>query len=103
LRFNVGRSSSLPDEVKQRLKQLAGKRLTAGGVLIIHADRFRTQEQNRRDARERLVLLLRKATQRPKARVKTKPSLKAKERRLKEKQMLSKNKKQRKSVQDFEE
>jgi ribosome-associated protein len=103
LRFNAGRSPSLPDDVKQRLKHLAGKRLTASGVLIIHASRFRTQEQNRRDARERLVQLLRKAAQRPKARVKTKPSLKAKERRLKEKQHQSKNKNQRKSVRDFEE
>ncbi|RPI70305.1 MAG: aminoacyl-tRNA hydrolase [Desulfobacteraceae bacterium] len=102
LRFNAGRSTSLPEDVKQRLKSLAGKRMTAAGVLIIHAARFRTQEQNRRDARERLVQLIRKATQKPKARVKTKPSLKAKERRLKEKQMQSKNKNQRKSVQDFE-
>jgi ribosome-associated protein len=103
LRFNAGRSPSLPDDVKQRLKHLAGKRLTASGVLIIHASRFRTQEQNRRDARERLVQLLRKAAQKPKARVKTKPSLKAKERRLKEKQHQSKNKNQRKSVRDCEE
>ena len=102
LRFNAGRSTSLPDDVKQRLKKLAGKRMTAAGVLIIHAARFRTQEQNRRDARERLVLLIRKATLKPKARVKTKPSQKAKERRLKEKQEQSKNKIQRKSVRDFE-
>jgi len=85
LRFNVFASPSLPDAMHARLTRLAGRRLTKEGVLVIRAERFRTQEQNRADARERLVALLREATVSPKYRVKTKPSKAAKERRLKSK------------------
>ncbi len=85
LRFNVFASPSLPDAMRARLTRLAGRRLTKEGVLVIRAERFRTQEQNRADARERLVALLREATVSPKYRVKTKPSKAAKERRLKSK------------------
>ncbi|MBP1715377.1 MAG: aminoacyl-tRNA hydrolase [Deltaproteobacteria bacterium] len=85
LRFDVAHSPSLPEDVRKRLAQLAGKRMTREGYLIIDARRFRTQEQNRKDAVTRLVSLIRQAAQRPKARKRTKPTLASKERRLESK------------------
>jgi ribosome-associated protein len=79
------RASSLPDEVKARLIELAGHRVTADGVLVIDAREHRTQTQNRRAARARLAALLEQASRRPKMRRKTKPSKAAKERRLESK------------------
>lgn len=84
LRFDV-RNAGLPEDVRERLILLAGTRMTADGELIIDARRFRTQERNRKDALDRLVTLLQKATERPKTRRPTKPSNAAKERRLKAK------------------
>ncbi|HLO17135.1 MAG TPA: alternative ribosome rescue aminoacyl-tRNA hydrolase ArfB, partial [Anaerolineales bacterium] len=69
LRFDVG-TSSLPEDVKARLIQLAGKRMTSEGVLLIEAKRFRTQEQNREDAIERFVELVRRSLVEPKRRKK---------------------------------
>ena len=85
LRFDVAHSPSLPEDVRKRLAQLAGKRMTREGYLIIDARRFRTQEQNRKDAVTRLVSLIRQAAQRPKARKRRKPTLASKERRLESK------------------
>jgi ribosome-associated protein len=85
LSFDVAHSPSLPEEVRDRLARLAGKRMTKEGCLIIDARRFRTQEQNRRDAVARLVSLIRQAAQRPKIRKKTQPTLASKERRLESK------------------
>jgi len=82
LRFDVRASPSLPDEVAVRLMRLAGSRLTRDGVLIITADRFRTQDRNRSDARERLAALVAQAEIRPVKRRPTKPSTGSKERRL---------------------
>jgi ribosome-associated protein len=82
LRFDVANSPSLNAEVKQRLIRLAGSRVTAEGVLVIEARRFRTQEKNREDARERLVLLIRKALHKPVRRVPTHPGTAARQRRL---------------------
>ena len=82
LRFDVRQSPSLPDDVRTRLERLAGRRLTNAGVLIIRAERFRTQERNRADARNRLVALVRRAAVVPKTRVKTRPSRAVKTRRL---------------------
>ena len=82
LRFDVRRSPSLPDDVRERLERLAGRRLTNDGVLIIRAERYRTQERNRTDARDRLVALVRRAAVAPRARVKTRPSRAVKTRRL---------------------
>jgi ribosome-associated protein len=96
MRFDV-RASSLPEEVKERLVHLAGKRLTSEGVLLIEAKRFRTQEQNREDAIQRFVELVRKATVKPKRRRKTKPSQASKEERLKEKKRKGEIKKLRQS------
>jgi ribosome-associated protein len=94
LRFNV-RDSSLPDDVRDRLIRLAGKRMTDEGILIIEARRFRTQERNRQDALERLIALIKKATERPKKRRKTTPSQAAKHRRLDAKRRRSRLKQQR--------
>jgi ribosome-associated protein len=95
LRFDVEHSPSLPDAVRQRLKQLAGKRITEDGVLIIEAKQFRTQEQNRQEAIKRLVNLIRRATEKPKLRRKTKPSAAAKEERLQAKRRRSETKRLR--------
>jgi ribosome-associated protein len=81
LRFDVERSASLPEGVRVRLRRLAGRRLSDEGILVIRADRFRTQVRNREDARERLADLIRQATIVPKRRVPPKPSRASKERR----------------------
>ena len=94
LRFNVAHSS-LPQEVQERLSLLAGNRITADGVLVIEAKRFRSQERNRQDALERLIELVRKAAQRPKKRRKTKPTLASHQRRVANKRHRGKIKKQR--------
>jgi ribosome-associated protein len=96
LRFDV-RNSTLPEDVKARLIHLAGKRMTSEGVLLIEAKRFRTQEQNREDAIQRFVELVRKSLVKPKARKKTKPTAAAKEERLKEKKRKGEIKKLRQS------
>ena len=82
LRFDVAHSTSLPEEVRARLIRLAGRRITEGGVIILDARRFRSQERNRRDARERLAVLIRKAAESPKLRRKTHPTTASKTRRL---------------------
>ncbi len=82
LRFDVRRSPSLPDEVRARLERMAGRRLTNDGVLVITAQRYRTQERNREDALERLVELVQAATVRPVKRRPTKPTFASKVRRL---------------------
>lgn len=95
LRFNVARSASLPEEVRERLIRLAGKRITEEGDIVIDARRFRTQERNRQDARERLVALIRKASVKPKPRIKTRPTTSSKRRRLEEKHHRAKIKRMR--------
>jgi ribosome-associated protein len=95
LRFNVRASRSLPNDVAVRLIRLAGKRMTKDGVLVIRADRHRTQEMNRGDARDRLVELVREAAVPPKIRIKTKPSKASKVRRVEGKKRRSDTKKLR--------
>jgi ribosome-associated protein len=95
LRFDVGRSPSIDDRVRQRLRTLAGSRLTSEGVLVIEARRHRTQAQNREDARERLVELLREAAKRPTRRRATRPSRAAHERRVASKRQRSERKQAR--------
>ena len=85
LRFDAQQSPSLPEGVRVRLLRLAGRRATKEGVIVIRAERFRTQERNRADARDRLIRLIRRAAVLPKARIKTKPSRASVERRLKAK------------------
>ncbi|MDD5467012.1 MAG: alternative ribosome rescue aminoacyl-tRNA hydrolase ArfB [Anaerolineales bacterium] len=82
LTFDVRNSASLPEEVKARLARLAGKRMTADGLLVIDARRYRTQEQNRQDALQRLAALIEKARQEPKPRRATRPSAATVRRRL---------------------
>lgn len=95
LRFDARRSPSLPEPVRQQLETLAGSRLTKDGVVVIFADRFRTQERNREDALQRLLALIRRAAHIPKKRRATRPSVAARERRLKDKSERSSVKKMR--------
>ena len=97
LRFDISNSPSLASDLKGRLLRLAGNRINADGILLIEAKRFRTQEQNREDATQRLVELLRKAAIKPKKRLKTKPTKASKEERLKEKKQRGVIKKTRQS------
>ena len=101
LRFDL-KNSSLPQDVKTRLAHLAGKRMTGDNVLLIEAKRFRTQEQNREDAIQRFVELIRKSLVRPKARRKTKPTKASKESRLKEKKRKGEIKRLRNKSIDME-
>ena len=89
LRFDVVGSPSLPEGVRVRLARLAGRRLSDEGILVIRADRFRTQERNRADAIDRLLELLRAAAVRPTPRRATKPTLGSKTRRLEGKKRRS--------------
>ena len=82
LRFDAAASPSLPEPVKERLRRLAGRRMTEAGVIVITANRFRTQERNRADAQERLVELIAQASHAPKPRRPTRPTLASKRRRL---------------------
>ena len=95
LRFDVRRSTSLPPGVKIRLEQIAGKRLTKEGVLIITAHSSRSRERNRQEARQRLAHLIRRAAQVPKRRMKTRPPRGVKERRLQQKKHHSMKKRRR--------
>lgn len=85
LRFDAANAPGLPERVRERTIKLAGQRATKDGVIVIEAGRFRTQEQNRADARARLAALVAKAAEPPPPRKKTKPSKGAVERRLKSK------------------
>jgi ribosome-associated protein len=98
LRFDVRNCDTLSEEVKRRLENLAGRRMTLAGELVIDARRFRSQEQNRRDALERLVLLIAKAAQPVKVRGKRKPSASSRKRRLEEKRRRGDLKKSRGNI-----
>jgi ribosome-associated protein len=82
LRFDAGRCAGLSGAARERLIALAGRRMTDGGIIIIQADRFRSQERNRADARDRLTDMIRQALIAPKPRVATKPSKGVKRRRV---------------------
>jgi ribosome-associated protein len=103
LRFDVQHSPSLPEAVRARLLRLAAKRVTAEGVLVIEAQRFRTQEENRQDARQRLAALIRKATVAPKPRQPTKPTAASQARRLDSKRRHSQRKSLRRTGGDYHE
>lgn len=98
LRFDILQSPSLPPEVKARLLRLGGHRVTGEGVLVLQAGRHRTQEQNRRDARQRLFSLIRIAAESPRPRRPTRPTLAAKERRLDTKKRRGVRKRQRRET-----
>jgi ribosome-associated protein len=97
LRFNVRKNDTLPADVKARLQRLAGRRLTEEGILVIRAERHRTQERNREDARLRLSNLVAQAFEAPKPRIATKPSRAKKLRRRETKAYRSKVKQLRRS------
>lgn len=98
LRFDAQHSPALPADVRERLLRLAGSRATTGGVIVIEARRFRSQERNRQDAISRLVALVRQAAERPRARIATRPTLASKKRRLESKRQRSETKQGRKLV-----
>jgi ribosome-associated protein len=100
LRFDARRSPSLPEEVRKRLVRIGGRRVTEEGILIIDARRFRTQERNRQDARDRLVELVRAATKRPKPRRATRPTAASKQRRIDEKKQRSRVKRMRRMAEN---
>ena len=102
LRFDVKNSPSLSNDVRARLVGLAGRKITEDGILIIQARRFRKQERNRQDAIDRLINLIRKASEKPKARIKTKPTITSKERLLTTKRHRSKIKQMRRYVSTSE-
>lgn len=89
LRFDVRHSPSLPADVRARLAALVGRRLTRDGVLVIIAQRHRTQERNREDARIRLIELIRQAAVPPKRRRPTRPTAASRERRIESKKRRS--------------
>ena len=100
IRFDLSGSRSLPEDVRERLARLAGRRLTRDGVIVIIAQRYRTQERNRQDALDRLVALIRRAAEPPTPRWPTKPSRAAKERRLQAKARRAAVKQQRRIAPD---
>ena len=95
LRFDVANSRALPDGLKSRLLARRDRRLTDEGVLVLSAQRFRTQDRNREDARERLAAFIAAGLHVPKKRIATKPSKGAKQRRLDEKRGRSTIKRER--------
>jgi len=100
LRFDVFQSKSLSEEVRTRLIKLAGKRISAQGILIITAQRHRSQQRNRDDARARLANLISSAARRPRHRIATKPTRAAKQQRLTDKRIVSNKKRTRSSAID---
>ena len=96
LRYDARGARTLPEDVRERLMKLAGSRLTLDGVIVILAQRFRTQERNRADALERLVAMVRQAAVRPIRRIATRPTLGSKTRRLDAKKIASTTKSLRK-------
>ena len=98
LRFDLSRSSALTDDVRERLRALAGSRMTSDGVLVIDARRHRTQAQNREDARERLAELVRQALVKLKRRRKTRPTRGSVEKRMQSKRIRSDTKRGRGNV-----
>lgn len=99
LRFDIDNAAGLPLDVRERLRRLAGTRLTDQGVLVIDARRYRSQERNRQDAVDRLTALIRRAAARPKIRRKTRPSVASRERTLARKKHRAGIKKMRRRVE----
>lgn len=99
LRFDAANSVNLPLEVFARLKVIAGQRMTLDGVVVITARRFRSQDRNRQDARDRLIELIARAAEVPKKRKPTRPSLAARRKRMETKKKRGAVKKTRGAVQ----
>lgn len=103
LYFDLLRSPSLTDDIKQRLQKLAGKRVSSDGILLIEAQRFRTQILNRKDAIARLIALIQAAAIPPKSRTPTRPSRSQREKRLTVKRQSSQIKQTRRPKSDWSE
>ena len=102
LRFDVAASPSLPEDVRARLLARRDRRMTQDGVIVIQAQRFRTQDRNRQDARERLATFIAHGLHAPKPREATKPTRGSKERRLQAKRGRSEIKRGRGSARDWD-
>jgi ribosome-associated protein len=102
LRVDVRHSTSLPEQIKKRLLVLAGKKVDTSGVLSIRAQRFRTQEANRRDALKRLERLVQKAGEIPRLRKPTKPPQSSRIGRLEQKRLRGDIKRNRKQIDTFD-
>ena len=100
LRFDVKNSPSLPEEARERLFQIASKRISEAGILVIEAKRYRTQERNRQDALDRLLNFIRKAVDKPVPRKRTKPTHTSIQRRLESKRRRGEIKQMRGSLPD---
>lgn len=100
LRFDVRQTAALTEAMKLRLMRLAGSRMTKEGVLVIRADTHRTQEMNRKEARDRLIEMVREAATPPKPRIKTKPTKASRERRVDSKKKRATVKKMRRATFD---
>ena len=100
LRFDIARSTVLDDELKERLMKLQDRRISKAGVAIIKSKRFRNQDKNREDALRRLADMIRKGLLVQKPRKKTRPSKKAKEKRLEDKSRRSRIKQSRRLIED---
>lgn len=100
LRFNIQSARGLPEAVKVRLIQAAGKRVTRAGVLVIDARRFRTQERNRQDAIDRLSALLQQCARAPKKRIPTRQPRAVRERRLSDKRVQATRKRARRNPKE---
>jgi ribosome-associated protein len=103
LRFDIRNSTSIPEQIKIRLEHLAGKKADKNGVMIIRAQRFRTQEANRRDALKRLGQLVQEASKIPRKRKPTRPSLNVTLGRLEQKHLRGEIKSSRQRIRDVEE
>jgi len=102
LRFDVRNSPNLPERVRQKILSSGDQRLTKDGELVLIAESFRTQEANRKDARDRLKEIIRKAAFVPKKRIATRPTLGAKKRRLESKAKRGNTKKMRSGKIDYD-
>ena len=102
LRFDVARTRSLPAQVKARLIRIAGRRISAEGMLVIDAQRFRSQARNREDALARLQALVDQASREPRRRIKTAPTGASRERRLESKRRRSRTKSGRGRIRDLD-
>ena len=100
LRFDIARSTVLDDELKERLMKLQDRRISKAGVVVIKSKRFRNQDKNREDALRRLADMIRKGLLVQKPRKKTRPSKKAKEKRLEDKSRRSRIKQSRRLIED---
>ena len=100
LRFDVVGSPSLSEEVRKRLIELSGKRITSNGELIIESRVFRSQHRNRQEARRRLFELIKQASERQKTRMRTRPTLESRKRRLSKKRLRGVTKKMRNRIID---